>query len=184
MLSPSRFFMAFDPIFWLRLRLQLFTQDGAMSLDSNHEQGLRELHDQLRQVQRITPDVMADAIARARLRVHAHHPSAKARVARLIESDAFADATLALLELELPQWKLRRLIYEDGEWHCSLSKHIELPVELDDAAEANHDSLPLAILSALVEARRHSLTTGESRPQSVPQVPPMQGYAICCDNFA
>src|SRR5262249_969703 len=71
------------------------------------------------------------------------------------------DAALALLELELPQWKLRRLIYEDGEWHCSLSKHIELPVELDDAAEANHDSLPLSILSALVEARRHSLTTGE-----------------------
>lgn len=155
-----------------------------MSLDSNHEQGLRELHEQLRQVQRITPDVMANVIARACLRVHAHHPSAKARVARLIESDAFADATLALLELELPQWKLRRLIYEDGEWHCSLSKHIELPVELDDAAEANHDSLPLAILSALVEARRHSLTTAESRPQSVPQVPPMQGYAICCDNFA
>jgi hypothetical protein len=186
MLSPSRFFMAFGPISWPAavVRLQLFTRDGAMSVDPNHEQGLRELQEQLRQAQRITPDVMADVMTRACLRVHPHHLSAKARVARLIESDAFADATLALLELELPQWKLRRLIYEDGEWHCSLSKHIELPTELEDAAEANHESLPLAILSALVEARRHSLTAGESRPQSVPQVRPMQGYAICCDNFA
>ena len=28
-------------------------------------------------------------------------------------------AALALVELELPAWKLRRLIYEDGEWLCS-----------------------------------------------------------------
>jgi hypothetical protein len=102
----------------------------------------------------------------------------------LIESGAFADATLALLELELPQWKLRRLIYEEGEWHCSLSKHIGLPAELDDMAEATHESLPLAILSAFVEARRHSLTAGEDRPKSVPQVRPTRSYPICCDNFA
>ena len=29
---------------------------------------------------------------------------------------------LRLLAFELPQWKLRRLMYEDGEWTCSLSK--------------------------------------------------------------
>jgi hypothetical protein len=51
-------------------------------------------------------------------------------------------------------------------------------------AEGNHESLPLAILSAFVEARRHSVMAGESRLQSVPQVRPTQGYAICCDNFA
>jgi hypothetical protein len=60
------------------------------------------------------------------------HPTAKATVARLIELGAFADATFAVLELELPQWKLRRLVYEDGEWHCSLSKHIGLPAHLDE----------------------------------------------------
>ena len=85
---------------------------------------------------------------------------------------------------ELPQWKLRRLIYEDGEWHCSLSKHMGLPVSLDELAEASHESLPLAILSAFVEARRNSLTATESRPQSVPLLGPTGGYAICCDNFA
>src|SRR5215471_8437876 len=127
---------------------------------------------------------MAEVIARACRRLQALHRTAKARVSRLIESGAFADATLALLELELPQWKLRRLIYEDGEWHCSLSKHIGLPAELDDMAEATHESLPLAILSAFVEARRHNLTAAQSRPQSTPLVGRTQGYAICCDNFA
>jgi hypothetical protein len=103
---------------------------------------------------------------------------------RLIESGAFADAMLALLELELPQWKLRCLIREDAEWHCSISKQLGLPAEFDEMAEANHESLPLAILSAFVEARRHSLTAGEGPPKSVPQVRPTQAYAICCDNFA
>jgi hypothetical protein len=110
--------------------------------------------------------------------------TAKARVIRLVQSGAFADAALALLDLELPQWKLRRLIYDDGQWHCSLSKHVRIPAELDDMAEASHESLSLAILSAFVEARRHSLTAGDARPKSVPQVRPTQGYTICCDNFA
>ena len=82
------------------------------------------------------------------------------------------------------QWKPRRLICEDGKWHCSLSKHIALPAELDEMVQANHESLLLAILSAFVEARHYRLTTSESRPQSVPQLRPTQGYAICCDNFA
>jgi hypothetical protein len=155
-----------------------------MSFDSNHEEHLRELQAQIRRAQTITPALMADVIARACPRLQAQHRSARARVTRLIESGALADVALALLELELPQWKLRRLIREDDEWQCSLSKHVGLPAELDDMAEADHESLPLAILSAFVAARRHSFIAGESRPQSVPRVRPIQGYAICCDNFA
>ena len=155
-----------------------------MSFDSNHEEHLRKLQEQIHRARTITPELMTDVIARACPRLRARQRTAKARVIRLIESGAFADATLALLELELPQWKLRRLIYEDDEWHCSLSKHIGLPAELDDMAEATHESLPLAILSAFVEARRHSLTASEGRPQSVPLLRPTQGSAICCDNFA
>ena len=106
-----------------------------MSFDPNHKEYLRELQEELRRARTIAPEVLAEVIARACPRLPAHHPSAKARVARLLESGAFADATLALLELELPHWKLRRLIYEDGEWHCSLSKHVGLPVEFDEMAE-------------------------------------------------
>jgi len=154
-----------------------------MPVDSNHEQRLRELQDQICRAHTITPGLMVD-VMRACPRLQAQKCTAKARVVHLIESGACADATLALLELELPQWKLRRLIREDNEWHCSVSKQLGLPAEFDDMAEANHESLPLAVLSAFIEARLHSLTAGASRPQSVPQVCPTQGYVICCDNFA
>jgi len=42
-----------------------------------------------------------------------------------------ADATCTLQELEMPQWKLRRIVYDDPQWHCSSSKHSALPMELD-----------------------------------------------------
>jgi hypothetical protein len=155
-----------------------------MTFDPNHEAPLRELQQELHRARTITPGLMADVIARACPRLQSQQQSAKARVTRLIESGAFADAMLALLEFELPQWKLRRLIREDDEWHCSISKQIGLPAEHDDMAEANHESLSLAILCAFVEARRHSLTAGKARPKSVPQVRRTQAYAICCDNFA
>jgi len=155
-----------------------------MLFHSNDEQHLRELQEQIRRARTITPELMAEVLARARLRLQVQHGTARARVASLIESGALADATLAVLALELPQWKLRRLIYEEGEWHCSLSKHIGVPAHLDELAEASHENLPLAILSAFVEARRDSLTAAESRPQSVPLLRPTEGYAICCDNFA
>ena len=155
-----------------------------MSFDPNHEKHLRELQQELHRASTITPGLMADVIARACQRLPALARTEQARVVRLVASGALVDATLMLLALDLPQWKLRRLIYDDGQWRCSLSKHIGLPAELDDMAEADHESLPLAILSAFVEARRHNLSTAQSRPQSTPLVGRTQGYAICCDNFA
>lgn len=142
------------------------------------------LQERIRRAQMLTPALAAEVIARACPRLQARHPTAKARLVRLIESGAFADAMLALLELELPQWKLRRLVCEDGEWHCSLSKQLGLPAEVDDMAEAQHQSLPLAILGAFLEAGRHSRTASEGQPRSVPPVRLTDGYALCCDDFA
>ena len=154
-----------------------------MSFGPNHEK-LRDLQQELDRALTVTPGLIADVIARACLRFPAHPSATKARVTRLIESGAFCDAALALLALELPQWRLRRLVYESGEWICSLSQQLGLPAELDEMAEAQHESLPLAILSAFVAARCHALTPSQNRPQSVPQVRPTRGYPICCDNFA
>ena len=64
---------------------------------------------------------------------------------------AWTDAALALIELELPQWRVRRLAYDDGEWYCSLSRGRELPDWLDQPVEGRHADLALAILSAFVE---------------------------------
>jgi hypothetical protein len=106
-----------------------------------------------------------------------------AQIEQLIEAGAWDDAALAPIELELPAWKLRRLVYEDGEWLCSLSRQPNLPVALDDTADASHEVLPLAILSAFVEARRRASATRETSFQIVPPVRRSAGYAICCDNF-
>src|SRR5208283_1867676 len=106
------------------------------------------------------------------------------RLAQLIEAGAWSDAVLALIELELPGWKLRRLVYEDAEWLCSLSEKPNLPMAFDDTADATNEELPLAILSAFVEARRRAAATPETSSPTVPQVRPTSGYAICCDNFA
>jgi hypothetical protein len=168
--SSSRFFMAACPLIGCdRMFKKRSPRTGAMSFDPNHGEHLRELQEQIHRARTMTAQLMAQVIARACARLQAQQQTANARVTRLVQSGASTDATLALLELELPQWRLRRLIYDHGEWHCSLSKHVALPAELDDTVEGNHESLPLAILSAFVEGRRHSLTASESRPQSVPQ---------------
>jgi len=106
-----------------------------------------------------------------------------ARVDSLIDAGAFADAAFALIEIATPNWKLRRLAYEDGEWLCSLSRQRHLPVVLDDTAEASHRALPLAVLRALVEAlRRSPAVRGTTSP--VPQIQAMPEQTICGDNFA
>jgi hypothetical protein len=98
------------------------------------------------------------------------------RIERLIESGAWTDAALALLELELPQWQLRRLAYDEGEWHCALSRQRELPEWLDDrSVESHHADLSLAILSAFVDARRKSVRpsltiVAAAPPRRMPQV--------------
>jgi hypothetical protein len=152
--------------------------------DSNHEQPLEALQQQLGCCRTITPELLREVIARACPRLQAHPSIAKAKLAALIETGAWTDAVLTLLRLELPQWTLRRLVYDDGEWHCRLSKQPALPLELDDGADAVHDVLALAILSALVEARRVGLVSRDARPSSVPVVRAPHGHVVCCDNFS
>jgi hypothetical protein len=79
-----------------------------------------------------------------------------ARVAQLIRSGAWTDAGLALIDLELPLWQVRRLAYDEGEWYCALSRERELPDWLDQSIEVRHADLSLAILSAFVEAQHIS----------------------------
>ena len=106
------------------------------------------------------------------------------RIERLIQSGGWTDAVLALINLELPQWQVRRIAYDEGEWHCALSRQRELPEWLDQSIEAHHTNLPLAILSAYLDAERVSTP---SRRTIVPPVPREANpvYApFCCDNFA
>jgi hypothetical protein len=155
-----------------------------MGFGADHAVLLDRLDDELRVAPGLTPSLVAKIIASACTRIHILSKSGKAtRIDRLMEAGAWVDAALALIELELPVWVVRRLVCENGEWLCSLSRQPNLPAALDDCVDAVHEHLPLAVLRAFVEARRRSTTACESVP-TVPQVRPMAEHMICCDDFA
>jgi hypothetical protein len=137
----------------------------------------------LRGAQAITAELMLDVMTQACVRFAAQSRAAQTRVNQLIEAGAWTDAALALLELELPQWKVRRLVQENGEWLCTLSKQPQLPLGLDEVSEASHEVLPLAIVIALLQARC-AVTVGATSSTAVPAVRPSAGHAVSCDNFA
>jgi hypothetical protein len=107
-----------------------------------------------------------------------------ARLEQLIRSGAWTDAALALIDLELPLWQVRRLAYDDGEWHCALSRERELPDWLDRSIETRHADLSLAILSAFVEARRISQPVSRTSVPAVNRTAPDFHEPVCCDNFS
>jgi hypothetical protein len=156
-----------------------------MLFNPKHEDRLGRLAIELRSAQAVTPALFSHVIAEACTRLPVLSRAAKAgRMDQLINAGAWTEAALAAIELELPAWKLRRLVLEDGEWICCLSRQPNLPVELDDTAEGCHEIMALAILSALVEARCCSAAEQAPGPRSVPQVRPETGCGVCCDNFA
>lgn len=108
----------------------------------------------------------------------------RARIEELMRSGARIDAALELVALELPQWQLRRLAYDAGEWHCALSRMRDLPDWLDRSVEAHHADLALAILEACMEARGYSELRGAPSVPHVPLVETATATPFCCDNFS
>jgi hypothetical protein len=131
-------------------------------------QDLGELSERLRDAGEVNANLMAAVIGAACRRYPSLGQSEKtARVEQLVSTGAWTDAALALIDLELPMWQVRRLAYDDGEWYCSLSRERELPDWLDQSIEVRHADLSLAILGAFLEAQR--ISQNESRT-SVPAV--------------
>jgi hypothetical protein len=148
-----------------------------------HEACLSQLEDRLRGAHAVTPQLLSELVAQACVRCASPGRIAKAGIERLIRSEAWTDAILALIELELPQWKLRRLVHDGNEWHCSFSKQRTLPAGLDEITEASHEILPLAMLTAFIAALRQRAGAIEPWSQTVPAIRPAEGYFVCCDNF-
>jgi hypothetical protein len=143
------------------------------------------LEDRLRDAHAVTAELISEIIGETCRRFPSVGQTEKtARIERLIQTGAWTDAALALIDLELPLWQIRRLAYDDGEWYCALSRARELPDWLDQSVESRHADLALAILSAFVDAER--LASAQSRT-SVPAAPreanPLYD-PVCCDNFA
>src|SRR6266446_1317483 len=141
-----------------------------------------ELDHRLRDAHAVTSELISEVIGETCRRFPSVGQSEKTeRIERLIASGAWTDAALALIDLELPLWQVRRIAFDEGEWYCALSRERELPGWLDRSVEARHADLPLAMLIAFVEVQRISAPL--SRP-SVPSVVTTSFYEpICCDNF-
>jgi hypothetical protein len=155
-----------------------------MAFAADHAVLFDRLDEELRQAPAPVQGLFAKIVAGACTRIPVLSQSRRTdRIDRLIAAGAWTDAAFALIELELPDWRPRRLAYEDGEWHCALSRQPNLPAVCDDTADASHELMPLAILRAFLHARHMA----EIAPQAISAVPQIQtgaGNIICCDNFA
>jgi len=144
-----------------------------------------ELSDRLRVAGAVTAEFLSDIISQTCRRFPSISQTGRtARVERLIQSGAWTDVALALLDLELPQWQVRRLAYDEGEWHCALSRQRELPEWLDQSIETHHADLALAILSAFVEAQRISAPSSRTSVPTVTRDTNPLYEPICSENVA
>jgi hypothetical protein len=129
-------------------------------------------------------DMFHKIIAETGVRLRASRGTeAFARIDRIVEAGAWTDAALALIEIELPFWRVRRLVCEDGEWVCSLSRQPNLQFELDDTVDEHHEVLPLAILRAFFEARRRG-RVAHAIASAVPRLGAVPDRMFCCENFS
>jgi hypothetical protein len=141
--------------------------------------------DQIRSAQVVTPDLVSDVIDGACVRLPALGRTEKAaRLNRLIEAGAWTETALALIELELPQWQVRRMVSDDGKWLCSLSREPNLPAELDDTVDVGHEILPLALLGAFLEAQQQVAPVRRESASPAPNATAATAYVACCDNSA
>src|ERR1700739_4452200 len=93
----------------------LLKMDDAMRLVLQHEKEFL-LTDRLRDSPAVTASLVHDVIDTV-CRHHFHPGQAGkiARIERLIADEAWAEIALALIDFELPQWRLRRLAHGGGE---------------------------------------------------------------------
>lgn len=148
------------------------------------EQDLGALGSRMREASQPSPELLNEIVGAACRRLPSLDQGAKtAHIQRLIASASWIDAALALIDFELPLWRVRRLSYDSGEWYCALSRERELPDWLDQCLETRHADLALAILCAFVEAQRISKP---ERRASVPAVERTSTFyePLCVDNLS
>src|SRR3974377_945084 len=84
-----------------------------------------------------TLDLLAKIISGACIRISRQAKTETFdRLLDFAKAGAWTEAAFALIALELPLWRVRRLVYENGEWLCSLSYQPNLPMGVDDCAQA------------------------------------------------
>lgn len=139
----------------------------------------------IRDANAVTAELLSDVIRKTCWRLPTvRRTKSFDRLEQFIQSCAWTDAALALLAQELPQWQVRRIVYDAGEWHCTLSRRREIPDWLDQPVEACHTDLSLAILSALVGVRRVGTSSTATSVPSFSRADTPHCLPFCCDNFS
>jgi hypothetical protein len=150
-----------------------------------HHVDLDELTDRLHDATEPNAALVTEIMSAACRRFPSIGQRAKTtRIEQLVQCGAWIDVALGLIDLELPQWKVRRIVYDEGEWHCALSRQRELPDWLDQAIEVHHADLALAVLGAFVEARRIATPTSHTSVPSVSTHVDALTEIACSDNYA
>jgi hypothetical protein len=153
-----------------------------MFLHSIRSEQLATLAGRVSAADEATPELLSGIVAETARRLHA--PGDAAQLQQLIEAGALTEAAFAIINLELPLWQIRRITYDEGEWHCAVSRQRELPEWLDEAIETTHASLTLAIVSVYIETVRQIEASKEPSRPSVPQTRRNRFEPVSCDNFA
>jgi hypothetical protein len=92
--------------------------------------------------------ILRDACPRLGISLAPH-----AEVDRLIEVKAWVELGLWLIAWEFPDWSIHRLTRDDARWCCSIGVGGIAMNWVEDIVEFQHDSLPLAVLGAFVQAQ-------------------------------
>ena len=121
---------------------------------------LGRVHERIRHARTVTPELVSDFIEAEGIDPALPRGS-NGRLAWLIEAGARTEAVLALIDIAVPQWKLLNLAYDDGEWHCSLSRQRGVPAEFDDTAASLLRKLFLIKRVHRLEARANRVPMSE-----------------------
>lgn len=148
-------------------------------------QTFSRLADKIRDAGAVTAELLSEVMGGACSRLPSVRRTKGFRqLEQYIQSGAWTDAALALLALELPQWQVRRIVYDAGQWHCALSRQRELPDWVDQPVEASHADLSLAILSTLLDVQRVGVYPSETVSVATSSSTEPLYMPLCCDNFA
>lgn len=154
-----------------------------MFLD-RHYPSSRQVESQLQNSTAMSSALFRDVVASACRRLPAlAHTKDAALLTRFEQIGAWTDAALLLVKLEKPHWQLRRLIMDDGEWLCSLSKQSFLPSALDDMVEASHENAALAVFLAFLQLPETAATLPEQKTSAHPAAL-SEGIPLCCEDFS
>ncbi len=154
-----------------------------MQSNVNRGAALDQIVARLDEAERLSNGLWAEVLGALAERISfmAGRPSVS-RLHTFAADGAWVDAAFALIELELPAWQLRRIVSDDGEWYCALSRATCVPEWLDQAVEASHRDLAVALLKVAIEAMREGDRRVARRPLTVPQIREPRQF-LCCDNF-